>query len=110
MLTVVTFQAKVCRKSNTAQNWKLQACDDMHCGSLLKNAMLKQHLTAANIKTGNYHSTSKIAPTTYAHKAGFHLALLSRVTTTAAPAANTGTTKDRTLLTGRSDLTFLGLR
>jgi len=82
----------------------------MHCRSLLKNAMLKQHLTAANITTGNYHSTVKIAPTTDAHKTGFHLALLSRVTKTAAPAANTGTTKDRTLLTGRSDLTFLGLR
>ncbi len=82
----------------------------MHCDSLLKNALQKQPLTAASTTTGNCHSTSKIAPTTYAHKTGFHLALLSRVTKTAAPAANTGTTKDRALLTGRSDLTFFGLR
>ena len=32
----------------------------MHCSPLLKNAMLKQHLTATNITTGNYHSTAKI--------------------------------------------------
>lgn len=69
--------------------------------------MLKQHLTAANIKTGNYPLDIQNCTN---HTAGLHLALVCRVTKIAAPAAKIGTTKDRTLLTGRTDLTFLGLR
>lgn len=72
---------------------------------------MKQQLNAA---------TSKLA-TTISHSVGAQAIrnivtclqtalLLCRVTKIAAPAASTGTTRDRTLLAGRSDFTLSGLR